>query len=156
MIVRFTQAAGFSMLENDALKYSDEAEEAWRKRLGYRTWCWRLGALEEDDEGFWPSANAWEGSDPALPKFYVAVSFGDRFSAVMVDDEAELLALWLRLSSIVNARMAEELPELVTCARRAFRALHGHDSDRPCSDCDPSAVHLAALRARSKQEAGAR
>ena len=65
---------------------------------------------------------------------------------IFVRSPAEHVALRMLLSPLRLANLEGDIGDLLTAARRAFRAWHNHDTDSPCRSCDPEAYRAEKAR----------
>lgn len=81
-------------------------------------------------------------------EFLVEVSDWAGGKSVVVNGEADLFALRLRLAPLFTVAVESALDEIREMATRAFRAWHGHDSAEVCRACDPYEYEAQQRRRR--------
>jgi hypothetical protein len=154
-MLRFTQKNGFEVIAELAEWNESEDEEDWLGRVGFEK-------TESDSDG--PTGDLAmhtlsihkreRGEGDA---YYVSYLNGEVYTAIVVPDEASLMALRIQMAPLLVANgMGWHLEEMKIIAEKAFRAWHGHAHLYPCGKCDPDGFALEKQRSeeRAKRKAG--
>lgn len=150
MTITFSQASGFAMLQPDPFAWldSDKSFDDWAKRLGFTS-------EQQDGQPEGNEYHCYKNRDPQAEwQFLIVVNGYFTSDSVVVKNEAELLALRLKLAPFVTSGFAADLSTMEHYLEKLFRAFHGHDPFVACPKCDPGEYRRQVERKleRTKQD----
>jgi hypothetical protein len=132
-MLKFSQAHGFEVAALPIESKDGEDTGDWRERAGYsRDHHSSDGTVTGEGSGVIHYYKQKKGDG-----WLVEIENGTLFTEILVDNEAELFALRVKISAPILASISDRISVLTSIAEKAFRVWHEHPFFQPCAECDP-------------------
>lgn len=146
-MIAFSQAQGFYEVGFDTPDGDIDAD--WFTTIGFK--YVGIPDLGENDGLSLTAHKKFEGAEHEW-SYLVDLASPDACHFILVKNEADLIALKVKLAPLILADVIPYLNQFQVIMERAFRAWHGHPYHQACAECDPTTYQRMENRAQERRE----